>query len=122
MGLRQVMQGQTEDKDAHKHSFFKGVDLSEYTGRNDKCHGGSWADYLVVNVTLKAVLDKNPVLASEFWSTAHLFPEADLERSPTIWSFLLSFPLRALALGCPFERKGLEIKARVVQNKRVSNA
>eukprot|EP00438_Fugacium_kawagutii_P000518 Skav217679 [mRNA] locus=scaffold2919:405232:408320:+ [translate_table: standard] len=86
-----VMEGRLDDKDVHKHKFFQGVDLSDYLrlGALAPKPGGSaslWVEYLVVNVVLKAILDKNPSLKERFWSSACLVTESDPSLSPVLWS------------------------------------
>ena len=104
------MHGRTNDKDVHKHSLFEGLDLHEYTDRETTCHGGSWADYLIVNVSLKAVLDKNPELGANFWATAHLVSEKDVNLSPIKWSNVLTCPSghSAMTWSCSSLRKCLQ--------------
>ena len=86
-----VMDGRLDDKEIHKHSFFDGVDLSEYLKHGALAQQGErsaslWVEYLVVNVVLKAILDKNPSLKERFWSSSCLVTESDTSLSPVLWS------------------------------------
>ena len=86
-----VMEGRVDDRDIHHHSFFEGVDLSDYLryGALAPKPGQAaslWVEYLVVNVVLKAVLDKDPSLKQRFWSSSCLVLESDPNLSPTLWS------------------------------------
>ena len=73
--LNHILEGRTNDHDIHLHPYLHGVELSDYHGPRpvgpnhpSKC----WADYLIVNVALRALLVRNPRLAERFWRTACL--------------------------------------------------
>jgi hypothetical protein len=85
--LNLILEGRVNDHDIHLHPFLRDVDLSDYFGPRSvgpnhpsKC----WADYLIVNVALRAVLQRNPRLSERFWRTAALIDHGHGNRkSPT---------------------------------------
>lgn len=93
--LNMLMDGRIDDKGVHRHPFFGALDLHEYLNHGVLEVGFNsvlWADYLVVNVTLKAVLERDPVARARFWNSAVLMAEADLSLSPTTWSHATPAP------------------------------
>ena len=85
--LNHLLEGRVSDEDIHQHPSLAGVDLADYHGPRpvgpnhpSKC----WADYLIVNVALRAVLHRHPRLAERFWRTACLIDQGHQNRlSPT---------------------------------------
>lgn len=73
--LNHILEGRINDHDIHLHPYLCGVELSDYHGPRSvgpnhpsKC----WADYLIVNVALRGLLERNPRIAERFWRTACL--------------------------------------------------
>jgi len=90
-----VMEGRTDDAGVHQHPLFRGLDLREYHSHKKLDAGfnsATWADYLVVNVALKAVLDRDPAVRARFWRTSLLMAEGDRSASPTTWSQMTAAP------------------------------
>lgn len=90
-----VMEDSTEDTFIHKHASLRGLDLTEYLkqGYLASKPGAApslWVDYLIVNVVLKSVLDKDDALKARFWGSASLISEKDPKSSPTMWSYALA--------------------------------
>jgi len=85
--LNHILDDRVNDHDIHLHPYLRGIDLCDYFGDRpvgpnhpSKC----WADYLIVNVALRAVLQRNPRLAENFWRTARLIDHGQGNRySPT---------------------------------------
>lgn len=73
--LNHILEGRINDHDIHQHPYLQGIDLSDYQGDQPvgKNHPSKcWADYLIVNVALRGVLQRNPRLAERFWRSACL--------------------------------------------------
>jgi len=84
--FNRLMERFTDDCNIHKDAFFDGLDLNEYLCLGHLASTTNpptlWVDHLVVNVVLKAVLDRNEELRMRLWSSACLIAEGDLQRSP----------------------------------------
>lgn len=73
--LNNILEGRVSDRDIQYHPYLNGIDLSDYNGPRPvgpNHPSKSWADYLIVNVALRALLCRNPRLAERFWRTARL--------------------------------------------------
>jgi len=90
-----VMEGRSDDAGVHQHPLFHGLDLREYHSHAQLDSGfnsATWADYLVVNVALKAVLARDPAARARFWASSLLMAEGDRSASPTTWSQMTPAP------------------------------
>jgi len=54
----------------HKHPFFDGIDTNDYV--MGPLEMDDWRDYLVINLVLKTILDRDPTKAEKFFSNALL--------------------------------------------------
>lgn len=68
--LNALFDDRTSDKDVHKDPFFNGIDTRDYV--MGPLEGDDWRDYLVINLVLKTVLDRDSTKAEKFFANAVL--------------------------------------------------
>jgi hypothetical protein len=68
--LNALFDNRTSDKDVHKDPFFDGIETNDYV--KGPLEVDDWRDYLVINLVLKTILDRDPTKAEKFFSNAVL--------------------------------------------------
>jgi len=68
--LNALFDNRTSDKDVHKDPFFDGIETNDYV--KGPLEADDWRDYLVINLVLKTILDRDPTKDEKFFSNAVL--------------------------------------------------
>jgi len=68
--LNALFDDRTSDKDVHKDQFFNGIDTRDYV--MGPLEVDDWRDYLVINLVLKTILDRDSTKAEKFFTNAVL--------------------------------------------------